>query len=141
MLFRSGKYGEIRVALYKEADQNQDDAMSGELVEGAGVDDIMNAGIIRYIFTVEVTADLDGVSYSYSTEYRQMATYDVRFTHNGTNIFWNNNEWHQDHQNGSVYSVDWTQGNIQYEYQSDSNNITRCVFENAYEEGGAHEEP
>ena len=26
----TGKYGEIRVALYKEADQNQDDAMSGE---------------------------------------------------------------------------------------------------------------
>ena len=40
-----------------------------------------------------------------------------------------------------MYSVDWTQGNIDYEYQSDSNNITRCVFENAYEEGGAHEEP
>ena len=137
----TGKYGEIRVALYKEADQNQDDAMSGELVEGAGVDDIMNAGIIRYIFTVEVTADLDGVSYSYSTEYRQMATYDVRFTHNGTNIFWKDNQWHTNHQDGSEYSVDWNLGNIQYEYQSDSNNITRCVFENAYEEGGAHEEP
>lgn len=136
-----GKYGEIKVALYKEADQDQDDAMSGEIGDGTSVDSIINNGIVRYIFTVEVTANLKGVSYSYSTEYRQMATYDVRFTHNGTPIYWKDDKWHANHQDGDEYVVDWTKGNIKYEYLSDSSNITKCVFENAYEEGGAHEDP
>ena len=125
----TNKYGTVKVVMYKEANQDQDVDMSGELLKDQSVDDILNNRIVRYIFTVEVTADIDGVSYSYSTVYRQMATYEVKFKHDGKNIVWDGS-WHE-YLSSPEYIVDWDKGNIQYEYQSDK--ITHCDFANAHE--------
>lgn len=123
------KYGTIKVVMYKEANQDQDAEMSGELVKDQSVDDVLNNGIARYTFTVEVTAEVGGVSYSYSTVYQQMATYEVSFKHDGKNILWDGS-WHE-YLSSPEYIVDWEKGNIQYEYQSDK--ITHCEFANAHE--------
>lgn len=131
------KYGAIKVILYKEANQEQDVDMSGE-ISPQDVDTVLDKRIIRYIFTVEVTANLNGVSYSYSTEYRQMAAYKVDFTYQGTPVYWDGSQWHKGSQSGEEFNPD-ASSNIQYEYRSDSNNITACIFENAYEEAGANE--
>lgn len=133
------KYGTIRVVMYKEVNQEQDVDMSGE-IGPEEADAIINEGIIRYIFTVEVTADLDGVSCSYSTEYRQKASYKVNFMYNGSQVFWKDGKWHSGSQDGPEIPSDMM-NKIQYEYLSDSNSITACTFENAYKEGGEHEEP
>ena len=124
----AAKYGTVKVVMYKEANQDQDVDMEGELVKDQSVDDILNNGIARYIFTVEVTAESDGVSYSYSTVYRQMATYEVTFKHDGKKIVWDGG-W-REYLSGPDYVVDWDKGNIKYEYQVDK--ITHCGFENAY---------
>ncbi len=123
------KYGAIKVVMYKEANQDQDAEMSGELVKDQSVEDILNNRIARYTFTVEVTAEVNGVSYSYSTVYQQMATYEVRFRHDGRNILWDGS-WYE-YLSGPEYVVDWEKGNIQYEYRSDK--ITRCEFTNVHE--------
>lgn len=134
-------YGTIKVAMYKETDQEQDVDMSG-VIEPSGVDAVLNQRIIRYIFTVEVTAELKGVSYSYSTEYRQMANYEVAFTYGGNPVYWKDSKWHNGSKDGPEIDIE-SSAVIQYEYLSDS--ITACIFENAYEEdafeeGGANEE-
>lgn len=136
----SGKYGKIRVALYKEGNQGTDDSMSGEISAGQNPAGILNNRLQRYNFTVEVTAEVDGVTYRYSTEYRQMAAYHVVFRHNQNLIVWDESrqKWHQNSLAGEEYT-DWGGANIQYEFQSDSSSITSCVFENAYAEGDAHE--
>lgn len=133
------KYGVIKVVLYKEADQDQDVDMSGEISPGEAAT-VLDKRIIRYIFTVEVTANLNSVSYSYSTEYRQMAAYKVDFKkQDGTPIYWDGAQWHAGSQEGDVIEDMDPASKIQYEYRSDSNNITACIFENAYEETGANE--
>ena len=58
-----------------------------------------------------------------------MATYEVRFKHDGKNILWDGS-WHE-YLSSPEYIVDWEKGNIQYEYQSDK--ITHCEFANAHE--------
>lgn len=130
------KYGVIKVVMYKEANQEQDVDMSGE-ISPQDVDTVLDKRIIRYIFTVEVTASLNGVSYSYSTEYRQMAAYKVDFTYKGNPVYWDG-QWHRGSQGGDVFEPE-ASSNIHYEYRSDSNNITACIFENAYEEADANE--
>ena len=60
--------------------------------------------------------------------------------YNGSQVFWKDGKWHSGSQDGPEILPD-TMNKIQYEYLSDSNSITACTFENAYKEGGEHEEP
>ena len=86
-------YGEITVALYKENDWDGRQAFfySGDS-GNAGYPANVAGNIARYTFTVEVTARVDNVSYSYSTVYNQSANYgpeNLVFYKDGSRIYWN----------------------------------------------------
>ena len=122
-------YGEIRVVLYKEANQEQEGSMSGVLSPAEGPDAIINERILRYVFTVEVTAKVDGASYSYRTEYRQMAVYEAEFQCGDRVVVWNkdDNQWHYEASLGTpVLEQD---GDIRYTFQPGQ--IKRCEFADA----------
>lgn len=129
-------YGDIRVILFKEANQDPDAeiVLEGEMRNSPEeISDREGASLQRYIFTVEVIATLNGVSYHYSTEYRQNVTYEVEYSHNGTPIFWNetDNKWHTTSVDGTEYSLS-PEDTIHYRYMTDSNKIKTCKFEHAY---------
>ena len=128
------QYGSIRVRMFKEANQEQDDEMSGTQTLGDSYNqDIMNIlsnKIHRFDFTVEVTAEKNGVSYSCGTEYRQMVTYDVAFTDgNGASIVCRRDT-------GELFynSVDGTPvpADTEIHYQYLPGTIFECRFEKAY---------
>lgn len=130
------QYGKIQVRMYKENNEELDDDMSGEIPGGQSPAAILSGKLQRYIFTVEVTAEIDGTSeregtaYSYSKEYRQMATYNVHFSHNGTTIVWgDDNNWHRATSADDVYTVP-DDGMIQYQYEDTE--ILKCEFEDAF---------
>lgn len=129
-------YGQIRVTLYKEANQLQDESMWGEIPTDAPPGTIINEKILRYLFTVEVTSGTGENARSYRTEYRQMAVYGVTFRHNNATIVWNeaDSKWHLNSSAGPVYEPQEAYGNIRYEFQED--NMLQCEFENAVSPGG-----
>lgn len=129
-------YGEIRVVLYKEANQEEEGVMSGSLSFAQDPGNIINEKFLRYIFTVEVTANADGMSYSYQSEYRQMAVYKVEFRCQNRIVVWNagDNQWHYEVLDGATVSE--SNGDIQYTFQPDQ--IVSCEFADAVY---AEEEP
>ena len=135
-------YGSVRVVLYKEVNQDPEEEIhpEGEIDNSEEkVDGLKDAKLQRYIFTVEVIATLDGISHHYKTEYRQNATYDVEFSHNGILIYWgDDDQWHTVSGTGGKYEVP-AGDKISYRYKTDSDNIKACSFEKAYgaAEGGS----
>ncbi len=129
-------YGQIRVAIYKEAGEEQEDAMTGE-ISADQADWAVSNRFQRYLFTVEVTAEADGVSWRCRTEYRQMASYDVIFRHGGQRIVWDaaGGTFRLYSLTGEPYTVPDGEM-IRYEYRTDSDGITGCRFEEAVWEGG-----
>lgn len=129
-------YGTIKVVLYKEGTlegtPEADVEMSGDITPSQA-DTIRANKLLRYYFTVEVTAKTRETVYRYSTKYQQKAAYEVNFSHNGTRIVWNeaDNQWHSLSVDGPVYSIP-SGDMIHYEYQSEE--IRGCTFENAYQE-------
>ncbi len=128
------QYGSIKVRMFKEANQEQDDEMSGTQTLGDSYNqDILNIlsnQIHRFDFTVEVTAEKNGVSHSYDTEYRQMVTYDVSFTDgNGASVVC-------ERETGGLYynSVGGTpvDAGTEIHYQYLPETIFECRFEKAY---------
>lgn len=130
-------YGNIRVAMYKETGEDEQE-MSGLIHKDTSLDDINTKPIQRYVFTVEVTSEADGVSFTYQTKYRQMVKYDVRFMYGAakTPVVKVGNEWRISDATGALLT--FTEGEeIQYEYLSGEGNIKSCIFENIYQgEGG-----
>lgn len=88
------KYEEISIALYKENDWDGRQTFQYSPSSGdPGYPETVAGKIARYTFTVEVTARVDNVSYSYSTVYNQSAAYNLDalvFYRNGSRIFWDN---------------------------------------------------
>ena len=135
-------YGNIRITLSKEknASEDSDDLKSGEIntAENASnykpeIDRIRNITVRDYNFSVEVTASYEDATYTYTTEYSREEKYDVKFTHNGKVIVWDdtNATWRLGNTSGESYIPDTSQ-NIQYEF---SNTTTSCIFkENVYTE-------
>lgn len=129
-------YGEIRVAMYKEASDGGEE-MSGTIEKDASLDDIYTRPIQRYVFTVEVTAEADGLTYTYRTQYRQMVKYDVRFMYGASRVpvVKEGNIWHISDVSGAEPS--WGEGTlIQYEYMPGEAHVKSCMFENTYRKGG-----
>ena len=133
-------YGSIRVALYKEINQDPEeniipeDYIKNDTNLSEEINKRQNAKLQRYIFTVEVVSTLGDVSCHYRTEYRQNATYEIEFSYNGTIIYWNggvnpDNPW-IDMSNASVSIPDGE--SIKYRYKTDFDNIKSCSFEKAY---------
>ena len=136
-------YGNIRIALTKEknASEDSDSLKTGEIHTAANnaanykteIDRIRNITVRDYNFSVAVTASYEDATYTYTTEYSREEKYDVKFTHNGKVIVWDdtNSCWRVGNTSGEVYTPDTSQ-NIQYEFL---NTTTSCVFkENVYTE-------
>ena len=133
-------YGSIRVALYKEVNQDPEENIipEGNIENDAEISEEIGkkqgARLQRYIFTVEVVSTLGDVSCHYTTEYRQNATYEMEFTHNGAVIKWNGGNdpgrpWLDvSNMEYSVPDNDY----IKYRYKTDFKNIRSCSFEKAY---------
>ena len=135
-------YGNITVTLAKEqnGDENINNLHGGEIAITNGeanydtiINEIKNTTVRQYLMTLKVTAYYDDVTYTYSTEFVREEKYGIRFTHNGTTIVWDNNNWRRDNTGGEIYTPSGSP--ILYEYQK--NNTTSCKFiENTYKEEG-----
>lgn len=129
-------YGKIKVALYKEgAEEGTPEAdveMEGEITPSQA-DTIRANKLLRYYFTVEVTASQGDVTYRYATKYQQKAMYEVDFSHNGTRIVWDagDSQWHSLSIDGPVYTIP-SGDTIYYAYRAGE--MRGCTFENAYQE-------
>ena len=125
----------------KNASEDSDSLKTGEIHTAANnaanykteIDRIRNITVRDYNFSVAVTASYEDATYTYTTEYSREEKYDVKFTHNGKVIVWDdtNSCWRVGNTSGEVYTPDTSQ-NIQYEFL---NTTTSCVFkENVYTE-------
>ena len=92
--------------------------------------DILNMTFQRYVFTVEVTAVLNDIPYSYSTEYTQSAAYEVYFSCNGVGITWKDNHWCRTGTD-QEYIIS---GDEKVHYEFNNNRITRCIFDPVFTE-------
>ena len=129
-------YGTIRVALYKEAGEEEQE-LSGTVSSDASIEDILTNPIQRYVFTVEVTAETGSTSFRYRTEYRQTAIYEVRFTYGDSKrpVVLAGSEWHYDNASGELCNFD-SPVQLEYEYLTGLANMKSCSFESAYLEEG-----
>lgn len=128
-------YGTIDVALYKESD-TVGDKIEGELTYNNSNPDLDPLGtaagkVNRYTFTVEVTASLNGVSYSYRTVYSPATSYNE-----GAVDFWNSSgkelKWDESEKKwrgitGSEYNPADNE-KIKYEIKPDFDYLKGCRF-------------
>lgn len=124
------EYGVIRIALYKEGLEETDTGMSGFIngdSDATAITQLEGTLFNRRTFTVEVTATLDGVSYSYRTQYQQKATYRVTFRYNGDIVVWANNAWHMSSAEGEIISLE-SGDRIAYQFDPSSDDIQTCHF-------------
>ncbi len=139
-------YGKVTVALYKES---EDDAeLAGTIIYGGtGSADPLVAvagSVQRATLTVEVTAETDGMSYSYSTVYEQSIHYRdeaVRFTYDGREIRWDKGaqEWKEGALTGET--VDVNPGDaVSFVVTPGLDNIEECKYNKAIREEGDPEE-
>lgn len=130
------EYGKVTIILYKENNQDTD-VMKGTLPFDPAVFipegqnnpvETIRTNISRYTFYVEVVAELDGMTYSYSTAYDPRVTYRedaVEFTAGDVWVKWDGSEWRD--RNGNPYSV--PEGTaIRYEINPGYNMLTNCEF-------------
>ncbi len=140
------KYGKVTLILYKENDQGTD-VMTGILpsnpASGTGGSgdasnpiDIM-ATISRFTFHVEVVAELDGMTYSYSTSYNTLVKYTedaVEFTANSTRIRWDDTGKKWFDSNGNEFEVP-AGTPISYTITPKFSELKSCIFERTIQEG------
>lgn len=123
------EYGRISVLLHKEIDESESTVYSGDLPDapdGSNYTEIVKTQkekkFQNHIFTVEVVANLDNLSYTYTTEYVRVDQYAVEFTHNGNVIAWNetDNKWCLSNEAGEEYDG-WKNSaeRIHYRYLTD----------------------
>lgn len=98
-------YGNIAITLLKtpqyeastfeEAKTGTIAATAGATGYGAAITEIKNRELMLYTLTVDVTAYLNGISYTYSTEFERTEKYEIEsFTDNaGAQISWNGASW------------------------------------------------
>ena len=136
------KYGTIKIALYKETgEEDNTDLLSGTLPAGSGnyrekVREVENYTIMQYILTVEVIASYGDSSYTYSTEYYRKERYPASFSHNGTVLVWNDENWHEGNTGGTIYDMSQITEDTPVKYTLDKSQAKETVFEPVYEEAG-----
>ncbi len=88
-------YGDIHIRLYKEL--NEDAGSSADLLvfpvtEGADyTEQLRNYSgqkFLRYVFTVDVIAEYEGLTYRYSTEYYREDTYKLEYKYEDQAVRW-----------------------------------------------------
>lgn len=138
-------HGEIEIALYKENDW-ENGKITGTCYYSNDQPDIVTGGggVAHYTFTVQVTARLDGVSYTYSTVYNQRAVYApdvVAFKDkDGNRVYWKEQKW--ENSAGEQYVPDdpntdaFTYEIIPFQSESELDKLTGCWFENVIPEKG-----
>lgn len=142
----SPDYGKVTVALYKEG--GEDTELTGTIVYGAvGIDDplVAVAGSVRHAtLTVAVTAEVDGMSYTYSTDYEQIAYYEdgaVTFIHDptGTPIQWKrlgtSGKWVEAAMAGNDFTVN-NGDSITFTVTPGLGNLKECKYTKAIPEDG-----
>ena len=138
-------YGKATIILYKENDQ-ETDVMTGMITNpassgagGSGTDanpiETVMANISRFTLHVEVVAELDGMTYSYSTAYDTQVRYTeraVEFTVNGDTIHWKDNKWTDN--NGNELSLEQDEL-ISYKISPSLEELSECTFTKTISEG------
>ena len=135
-------YGTIRVALYKETGEDDEDEMSGTISKDTDLTDSNTKPLNKYVFTVEVTAEVNGISFCYKTKYRQKVRYNVRYTYGAAKTpvvkvkgADGSSTWHMHSSTGPILTFE--EGDeIAYEYLKGAENIRMCTFENVYKKKG-----
>lgn len=140
-------YGEISLRLRKEI--NDDDSKSlastikpPEAGSETNYTEIINSKketkFQRYIFTVEVVASYEGLTYNYATEYFREDQYPIIFSYNDMTITWDesDNRWEIGNNTSGVpcnFDAD-PDAEITYTYDTEHPQSTR--FLPVHEEGG-----
>mgnify|MGYP000465160936 FL=1 len=140
-------YGEISLRLRKEI--NDDDSKSlastikpPEAGSETNYTEIINSKketkFQRYIFTVEVVASYEGLTYNYATEYFREDQYPIIFSYNDMTITWDesDNQWEIGNNTSGVpcnFDAD-PDAEITYTYDTEHPQSTR--FLPVHEEGG-----
>ncbi len=138
-------YGKATIILYKENDQ-ETDVMTGMITNpaspgagGSGTDanpiETVMANISRFTLHVEVVAELDGMTYSYSTAYDTQVRYTekaVEFTVDGDTIHWKDNKWTDN--NGNELSLE-QDALISYKISPSLEELSECTFTKTISEG------
>ena len=106
---------------------------------GSGTDanpiETVMANISRFTLHVEVVAELDGMTYSYSTAYDTQVRYTekaVEFTVDGNTIHWKDNKWTDN--NGNELSLEQN-ALISYKISPSLEELSECTFTKTISEG------
>lgn len=136
-------YGNIGITLRKEANAGEGSASLQEgtiPVEASGnytaqIDAIKKTTVRKYLLSVDVTAYYADASYTYTTEFAREETYEVSFSHNGQEIYWDEagNIWKAGSSAGAEYAgLQGSSDPIKYKYLDKT---TSCKYvENTYTE-------
>ena len=136
-------YGKIRIGLYKERSEDDDNSaiLEGTVLPGDGnyeteINRINSQTVNRYVLTVQVRVQEEDESYTYSTEYYRMETYKAEFYHNGNRLIWNDTDdrWHVETSEGTVYDMENVTSDNPITYQLNPSKVTGQQFKNVYEE-------
>lgn len=139
-------YGKIKLHLYKELNEEEKGALEGTLTkvyDNANFTEIVKTCqekvFQRYVFTVEVIAELRDMEYNYATEYFRVDQYQVVFTHNGIGIVWDSQDncWKTGNSAGEVYEgwKDEEAEPIHYRYVTEEEPLS-VEYRNVYAEAG-----
>ena len=101
------------------------------------INDLENITVRQYVYTVDVTAYVDDLTYTYTTEYTREEKYKVRFTYKNQEIVWDGNNWRYGNTSGEICTPSVGDADkIQYTYLSDT---TSCRYvENTYSKEVSH---
>lgn len=135
-----GKYGNIKIALRKEKneDENSKNIMEGNLSVGSGSDyqqeinRVNDISVRQYIVSMDVTVENGDDAYTYTTEYYREEQYDSEFSHNGTKLYWNGSKWVINDSAGGDYDMKNVGESNPITYKMKTRTI--CRFKNVQEE-------
>ena len=147
----SDAYGKVTIQLQKENNEEEgSEELSGTLVKTSEngsyteiVNEIKSKKFNFHIFTVNIVAEADNLSYNYSTEYYRQDKYPVEFYYDGDRVVWNesDNSWHKDTEAGEIVSISAADDQpLSYRYiTTGDNSPLECTYINIYKEGGIPE--
>lgn len=98
----NGGYGNIRLQLRKETDDDDTISLSGTLDVPTNADasyttkieNLETATFMPNVVMIDVIAEYDDLSYTYSLEYNRKDTYALTYTYGGQTIVWDGTNWH-----------------------------------------------
>ena len=126
-------YGNISITLRKELNTDETNPGEGTIPAGSGsytqrIEALQNTSIRKYILSVAVTAWLEDISYTYTTEYTREEKYNVEFTYDGQTIVWvateSGGDWHIGNSAGTVVTPT---DEIHYRYVESDTTESRFV--------------